>query len=90
MSVFEIVMLLCFGAAWPFSIYKSYVSGTTSGKSVVFLFVVLAGYIAGIIHKLLYNPDFVTWFYAANAFLVCVDILVYMRNRYRAGKGQTG
>ena len=24
MSIFEVLMLLCFGAAWPFSIYKSY------------------------------------------------------------------
>jgi hypothetical protein len=40
-SIYEFVMLLCFGAAWPFSIYKSYVSRRNGGKSVIFLFVVL-------------------------------------------------
>lgn len=31
MSIFEVIMLICFGAAWPFSIYKSYTSTSTSG-----------------------------------------------------------
>jgi hypothetical protein len=74
-------MLLCFGAAWPVSIYKSYTSRTTAGKSVVFLFIVLAGYAAGIVHKLLHSRDAVIWFYILNSVLVAVDILVYFRNR---------
>jgi len=89
MSYFEIAMLLCFGAAWPVSIHRSYVSRTTAGKSVVFLFIVLTGYLAGITHKLLYSNDFVIWFYIVNAGLVMVDILVYFRNGLttaRAGK----
>ena len=44
-------MLICFGAAWPFSIYKSLKSKSTAGKSLIFLIVVEVGYIAGIIHK---------------------------------------
>jgi len=51
MSAFEVLMLVCFGAAWPASIYRSYVSRTTAGKSIVFLVVVFAGYLAGITHK---------------------------------------
>ncbi len=73
-------MLLCFGAAWPVSIYRSYKARTTAGKSVVFLLIVLAGYVSGVIHKLLYSRDFVIWFYVANGTLVLVDILVYFRN----------
>ena len=46
MSIFEIVMLVCFGAAWPFSIYKSYKAKSNEGKSVLFLFVIALGYIA--------------------------------------------
>jgi hypothetical protein len=80
MSFFEITMLLCFGAAWPVSIYKSWVARTTAGKSVIFLLIVLLGYLAGIAHKLLYSPDPVIWFYVLNASLVLVDILVYYRN----------
>jgi len=36
MSMFEIIMLVCFGAAWPFSIYKSYTSRSNAGKSIFF------------------------------------------------------
>ena len=81
MSIFEIIMLVCFGAAWPFSIYRSYRSKSNSGKSVVFLFVVLAGYIAGILHKILFNYDLVIILYSINAVMVSADILLYFRNR---------
>jgi hypothetical protein len=80
MSIFEVIMLLCFGAAWPSSIYKSYVSRTTRGKSVVFLSIVLIGYIAGIFHKVFYNLDWVVLLYALNAFMISFDIALYMRN----------
>lgn len=80
MSIFEIVMLICFGAAWPFSIYKSYKSNSNSGKSISFLFIVLAGYISGIIHKLLYNNDAVIYLYLINLFMVFADIAVYYKN----------
>lgn len=86
MSIFEIIMLLCFGAAWPVSICKSYVSRTTAGKSVIFLYIVLSGYLAGIIHKLLYTPDIVTSLYVINGFMVLIDILIYYRNKTIEGK----
>lgn len=74
-------MMLCFGFAWPFSIYKSWHSRSTKGKSVVFLYVVLAGYIAGIMHKILYNFNPVIVFYIINFLLVSADIVIYHRNR---------
>jgi hypothetical protein len=82
LSVFEIMMLLCFGFAWPFSIYKSYKSRTNSGKSVVFLYIVLAGYAAGVMHKIFYNFDLVIILYAVNGFMVFADILLYYRNKH--------
>ena len=36
MSIFEAIMLICFGAAWPFSIYKSYTSRENTGKSILY------------------------------------------------------
>lgn len=81
MSPFEITMLLCFGAAWPVSIYKSYTSKKTEGKSVVFLFIVLVGYAAGIIHKLLYSRDFVVFLYMLNFLMVSIDAVLYFRNK---------
>jgi len=74
-------MLLCFGAAWPVSIYKSYTSRTTAGKSVIFLIIVLIGYIAGILHKIFNNFDLVIWLYIANAVMVSIDILLYVCNK---------
>jgi hypothetical protein len=81
LSPFEILMLLCFGAAWPFSIYKSYTSRQNAGKSVAFLYVVLVGYGSGIVHKLLYRFDGVIYLYVLNGLLVLTDILLYHRNR---------
>jgi lipopolysaccharide export LptBFGC system permease protein LptF len=81
MSIFEMTMLICFGIAWPFSIYKSYKSKQNTGKSVIFLLVVFIGYIAGFIHKIKYNFDFVSYLYALNGFMVFVDIILYYRNK---------
>lgn len=81
MSIFEIGMLLCFGAAWPFSIYKSWKSRQTAGKSLLFLFVVFFGYVSGILHKLFYSYDRVIYLYCLNAVMVATDIVFYMRNK---------
>lgn len=83
-SIFEVGMLLCFGAAWPFSIHKSYRSRQNAGKSLPFLLVVLTGYVSGILHKLFFHMDPVVWLYALNAAMVAVDILLYFRNRFLA------
>jgi len=81
MIIFEIFMLLCFGFAWPTSIYKSLKSKSVEGKSVLFLYVIIAGYIFGILHKIFNDPDFVVIFYALNACMVFVDLLLYYRNK---------
>ena len=80
MSVFEVSMLVCFGSAWPFAIYKSYTSRQNGGESVFFLLIVLGGYVSGIIHKLKYNFDAVIYLYMLNAFMVAFDILLYYQN----------
>ena len=82
MSIFEIAMLLCFGFAWPFSIYKSYKTRSTQGKSFVFLFIVWVGYMAGILHKVLYHWDGVIVFYIINSLLVAADIALFFRNKH--------
>jgi hypothetical protein len=81
MSIFEVIMLVCFGAAWPISIYKSYKSRKNSGKSVAFLFIIILGYISGVIHKLLYSFDLVIYLYLLNSIMVSVDIALYFRNK---------
>lgn len=83
MSIFEIIMLICFGAAWPFSIYRSLTSKKTAGKSVGFLFIVLAGYVAGIANKLFFRFDNVIYLYILNLLMVATDTVLWFRNRAR-------
>jgi hypothetical protein len=73
-------MMVCFGFAWPFSIYKSYKSKSNKGKSLWFLVIVLTGYSCGIIHKVFYNFDYVIILYALNFMLVFADSCLYFRN----------
>lgn len=80
MSPFEILMLLCFGSAWPVSIYKSWKSRQTGGKSLAFLFIIWSGYVAGTIHKIFYLYDPVIILYILNAVMVATDIALYFRN----------
>ena len=80
MSFFEAIMLICFGAAWPFSIYKSYQARNNSGKSLGFMIIILIGYISGIIHKLYFNYDLVILLYLLNSLMVSIDIALYIRN----------
>ncbi|HTP59530.1 MAG TPA: hypothetical protein VMM82_11470 [Spirochaetia bacterium] len=81
MSIFEIIMLVCFGAAWPFSIYKSWRTRQVAGKSLPFLLVIVVGYVAGVLHKIIYHFDPVIYLYALNALMVSIDIILYLRNR---------
>jgi hypothetical protein len=77
MSFFEIMMLVCFGLSWPISIAKSVRTKTVAGKSPLFMAVVVAGYAAGIIHKILYSRDLVIALYAINLLFVAIDMGVY-------------
>ncbi|MGB4587393.1 MAG: hypothetical protein WBH66_10155 [Rectinemataceae bacterium] len=81
MSILEIIMLLCFGAAWPFSIYRSWKSSTTGGKSVFFLLIIILGYAAGIANKLLYRFDNVLYLYCLNLLMVLIDTILWFRNK---------
>lgn len=81
MSIFEAGMLACFGLAWPMNIYKSYKSRTAAGKSLLFQWAILIGYVCGIIHKLLYNQDLVLYLYILNFVMVLFDTALYFRNK---------
>ncbi len=81
MSIFEIIMLSCFGAAWPVSIWKSVKSKTTSGKSLPFMIIINIGYIAGMMHKIFYNFDPVFFLYLLNFLMVSADSVLFLINR---------
>ncbi len=81
MSPYEVLMLVCFGFAWPPAIYKSWKTRTTGGKSLVFLLIVELGYLAGVLNKIFYRYDLVVWLYVVNFAMVLIDIGLWFRNR---------
>lgn len=81
MSIFEALMLVAFGFAWPTSIYKSLKSKSIKGKSISFLLIVWLGYVSGILHKIFYSYDFIIFLYLINMLMVSVDIFLYFRNK---------
>ena len=81
MSIFEAIMLVCFGISWFASVHKSMKARTSAGKSLLFLVIVLVGYAAGITHKVLYNFDMVILIYILNTFMVILDIRLYFINQ---------
>ena len=40
-EIFEILMVVSFGASWPMNVLKSYRTRTTKGKSLSFLYLIL-------------------------------------------------
>ena len=90
-SIFEVIMLVCFGFSWPFAILKTIRVKNPAGKSYLFMSLVIIGYLAGCVHKILYNKDFVLWLYLLNTLLVATDLVLclYYQNRLnRAAKNQ--
>ncbi len=88
-EILEIAMILCFGASWPFNVYKAYRARTAKGKSLLFLILIDVGYIAGIASKFM-NPAYmdvigekwyVLFFYFLNFAMVTADMIIYFRNK---------
>lgn len=81
-GIFEIAMLLCFAAAWPLSIMKSWKYRTAKGKSLMFLLILIFGYILGIINKFVTGDvNYVLAFYLFNIVLVAIDTALTIRNQ---------
>ena len=82
-NFFEALMLIAFGCAWPPSIYKSYKTRSSQGKSLLFLFIILFGYICGIVHLLLEPAiaGYVLMLFVINSLMVTIDIGLYYRNK---------
>ena len=88
-EIFEIIMIVSFGASWPMNVMKSYKARTTKGKSLPFLCLIFFGYIAGITSKLLEFSSkwYVLFFYVLNLVMVGVDLCLYLRN-YKLDKAR--
>lgn len=88
-ELLEIIMVVSFGASWPFNVVKSYRARTAKGKSLLFMCLILFGYVAGIASKLIndaYMAEFaqkwyVLFFYILNFVMVAADLVLYFRNK---------
>ena len=78
-SVFEILMLLCFACSWPFSIVKALRTKVVIGKSPIFMSIIVLGYVFGILHKIFYHPDAVVFLYLFNLLIVSFDLFLYFK-----------
>ncbi len=96
-EILEVMMVVSFGASWPFNVIKSYKARTTRGKSLLFLCLIFFGYIVGIASKLVnesYMANFadkwyVLFFYCLNLIMVGADLIIYFRNRKLDKKTQS-
>lgn len=84
-QICEIGMLIAFGFSWPFNILKSWRSRTARGKSVIFEIIVIAGYLIGLLGKIITWQRtgvwaYSIWFYLADILMVLIDVVLYFRN----------
>ena len=84
----ETLMIICFGLSWPLSVYKSWKSRTSKGKSLQFEIFIWIGYFFGITKNFILHANgsnswvfFLGWaFYMLNFVEITIDILLYFRN----------
>ncbi|MDY5577051.1 MAG: hypothetical protein SPF70_06170 [Lachnospiraceae bacterium] len=80
--IFETIMLICFGCSWPMNVIKSYKSRTAKSTSLPFILLIITGYIAGIMAKVVsHQINFVLVVYLLNLVIVSLNLVVYFRNR---------
>lgn len=89
-SVWEVIMLICFGFSWPFAIVKTVRVKNPAGKSYLFLSLIIIGYIAGCLHKLFYKMDWVFWLYVVNALMVAADMSLCLYYQSRLNREKKG
>lgn len=87
LEICEFIMLACFGLSWPISVYKSFKSKSTKGKSCVFIVAIIIGYIAGITGKIYSGQmNFVLALYCFNLLMVSIDFVLYFINKHNEKK----
>jgi hypothetical protein len=78
-SIPEAVMFICFGLSWPVSLVKTLRTKRVTGKSPLFLVLIIIGYICGITHKLIASRDIVILLYLVNLSMILADLGLYLR-----------
>jgi hypothetical protein len=77
-KIFESLMLVAFGCAWPANILNTWRRKSSIGKSLAFLIIILCGYIFGITAKIVKGDiNYVVFFYLLNFVLVASDLFLF-------------
>ena len=80
-SIFETVMLICFGLSWPLNVLKAWRARTAKGMSLPFILLIITGYAAGITAKFMtHQTNFVLIVYLLNLAIVLTNLAIYFRN----------
>lgn len=89
-SIFELGFFVFIACAWPISIVRMLRKKSTKGKSIIFSFILLLGYVFGIGHKVLFRLDWVLAVYILNFCLITADAIVffYIRSKYEKPTAQ--
>lgn len=83
MSILEVLMIVCFGVAWPINLYNSFKSKSTKGKNLLFMSFIVLAYVFGILNKLFVSVDAARmYFYILNEAMVLADYILYFVNRH--------
>ena len=79
------IMLICFGASWPFNIIKLWKARSTKSVSLPFYLLIWSGYLTGLIGricagKVLGAQNWAFWVYVLDLQMLTVALVVYFRN----------
>ena len=80
-GIFEVIMLLCFAAAWPANILKAYRARTAVGTSLPFMLIIEVGYVCGMLNKVVNDEVFIDGVFN---YVLAFYILVYLRHGFRS------
>lgn len=84
-------MIVCFGLSWPAAIVRSWRARSSKGKSLLFMALILVGYLCGILAKVVSGTaTYVLAFYVLNLVMVAVDICLFFRNARLDGRAGAG
>lgn len=72
-------MLACFGLAWPLANLRMWRTRRAEGKGLTFTLVILCGYVAGAVSKVLASAQTqalppLFWFYLLNGSMVAINL----------------
>ncbi|MBN1291883.1 MAG: hypothetical protein JXB48_08590 [Candidatus Latescibacteria bacterium] len=85
-TIFEGIMIFCFGVSWPAAVLKTFRTKNVDGISILFLWFIFIGYVSGILFKIsaaLYNGYMnpVIVLYIINLIMVGIELVLYYRYR---------